>query len=219
MKVLAITTVPAGLDLRKSGLRYLDATLLDTDTNEVLDQYNSGYMNLPPDLEDQVDTVVAVASDAGSDDEEPEIEYSEAASKFGTWLQEISTEFEAGNDECITIVLDRDNGWINSFLTYNGLDHIELGPNYIRQVIDYSSWTKGIELVNPYFHFTEQFEDSLLLARAFAAYDKKRVSNHRKIDRLVQENAETVNYENSFRSCMGMIFCIGVLFGNLFSCI
>lgn len=212
MKVLAITTIPSGLDLQKNGVRYIDATLIDSETGEILDEYQSGILRLPPNIVDDIPL-----EDRPDDLLERLVEYSDAAERFQEFMSEISLEYESdpSPETRITIVLDQDAGWLNSWLSYNGLEHIELTTHGKRIVIDYYSWLSGIELWDISRIVPEKFDNSLELARVFVNNNKKRLENKQRIHILVEERSKFQDYTAHLRYLLGAFFMFGCVAGHL----
>jgi len=207
MKVLAITTIPSGLDLQKNGIRYIDATLIDSDTGEVLDEFSSGILRLPAGYEDDIPL---------DDTEDVQlVDYSEAAANFREFMNEIALEFEAepNTENRLTVVLDQDAGWVNAWLAYNGLEHIELTVHDKRFVVDYYSWLAGLELQDISRLSADKFDNSLDLARAFVDNNQKRLENKRKIQNLVNEHRDNYDYTEHLRSLLGAVFVFGCIMG------
>lgn len=212
MKVLAITTIPSGLDLQKNGVRYIDATLIDSETGEILDEYNSGILRLPLGIIDEIPL-----EDHPDDQLEGLVEYREAAERFQEFMSEITLEYESdpSPETRITVVLDQDAGWINLWLSYNGLEHIELTTHGKRIVIDYYSWLSGIELWDISRIVPEKFDNSLELARAFVNNNKKRLENKQTIHHLVEERNKFQDCTAHLRYLFGAFFMFGCVFGHL----
>jgi len=201
MKILAITTIPSGVNQKKNGLRFLDATFCDNEN--VLEQYTSGVITLPADLVSDFDV---------NEDNEDSISYYDAAKNFMEFLDEIDAEYED-----IVVVLNDDNGWLNTFLTSNGFRSIELNPsgNY-RKIINYESWIVGMELDNPENVLKTEFEQSEELAETFLNKNEERKNYQKKIHSLITRDQEWDNYYAQFRECLLTAFILGAFVGCVF---
>ena len=196
MKVLAITSIPSGVSLKKNGLRFLEAVLVDGE-GAVQDQYQSGFINLPVGLVNDLD-----------DASEAEVSYSDAAANFNDFLAEM--------DRDVVIVLNGDRAWVDAFLSYNGFNSLALGEDHIRNIIDYRSWISGAQLLDPAQTRDEEFETSLDLANAFLNADQNRRTYKRSIFDLVSANSRnSATNVGNIRTLMSAVLIIGIFIGNM----
>lgn len=200
MKVLAITSIPSGVSLKKNGLRFLEAILIDGE-GAVQDQYQSGFINLPVGLVNDLD-----------DASEAEVSYSDAAANFNDFLAEIDRE----NDREVVIVLNGDRAWVDAFLSYNGFNPLALGEDHIRNIIDYRSWISGVQLLDPAQTGDKEFETSLELAEAFLNANRNRYAYKRSIvDLTLRRQNEDDDASRNIRGLMSVALFIGIFIGSM----
>lgn len=199
MKFIAITTQPTEIDEKQKGIRILDATFCCD--NEIIDSFESGPLLLPNETNIYEDTDYKT--------------YKDAAKEFMEFLNDIDVEYDD-----VLIILDNDNGRLNSFLETNGFRSIEQtieGSN--RYIIDYTSWCAGTNLCLP--NAPSGIKSSHELANEFLTSNQQAKLNLEKIQKLINDNKQHQEklrlykhtYNSIIENCV-MAFMFGIFCGN-----